>query len=284
MARCGHHPGNRARSPDELSATLRRLRRDAHLSGIEAARAAGLSQPKISRLETGKQVPTAAEVEALCRVYRAPARTRQQLLAIAGDLREEQVSARVMLQRGAYRMQERVGRIEAASRLLRTFHPALVIGLLQTPGYIRAMIGESLPDDEVEQMVTARGNRQRLLDTDREFVLIMTEGALRWHVGSPAVMIAQLQHLAEATRRSNVRVGVIPWTKPVRTGALHGFHLYDRRAAIVGTETATAIITDARDIADYETCFATYEALAVYDTDARQVFDRLSDEYRTLDH
>lgn len=108
--------------------------------------------------------------------------------------------------------------------------------------------GESLPDDELEQIVAARKDRQRLLDTDREFVLIMTEGALRWHVGSPAVMIAQLQHLAEATRHRNVRLGVIPWTRPVRAGAIHGFHLYDRRTAIVGTETATAIITDARDI------------------------------------
>jgi hypothetical protein len=71
-------------APDELSATLRRLRQDAQLSGIEAAR------------------------------------TRQQLLAIARDLQEEQVAARVMLRRGIYRMQERVGRIEAASRLLRT--------------------------------------------------------------------------------------------------------------------------------------------------------------------
>lgn len=268
--------------PDELSATLRRLRRDAQLSGIEVARAAGLSQSKISRLETGKQVPTTAEVEALCQIYRAPAQTKQQLLMIARDLREEQVSARVMLQRGAYRMQERIGRIEAASALIRTFQPALVIGLLQTPGYIRAMLADSLPDDEVERIVAARGYRQRLLDTDREFVLIMTEGALRWHVGSPAVMIAQLQHLAETARRSNVRLGVIPWTRPVRAGALHGFHLYDRRAVIVGTETATAIITDGRDIADYEACFATYEALAVYDGDARKVFDRLSDEYRTL--
>lgn len=267
--------------PDELSATLRRLRRDAQLSGIEAARAAGLSQSKISRLETDKQVPTTAEVEALCQIYRAPAQTKQHLLRVARDLREEQVSARVILQRGAYRMQQRVGRIEAASRLLRTFHPAVVIGLVQTPGYIRALLGD-LPEDEIERMVVARGDRQRLLDTDREFKLIMTEGALRWHVGSPAVMIAQLQHLAETTRRSNVRLGVIPWTRPARVGALHGFNLYDRRAAIVGTETATAIITDARDIADYEACFATYEALAVYDADARKVFDRLSDEYRTL--
>lgn len=269
--------------PDELSATLRKLRRDARLSGIEAARAAGLSQPKISRLETGRQVPTAVEVEALCRAYGAPARTRQQLLTVTRDLREEQVSARVMLQRGAYRMQERIGRIEAASRLLRTFHPSLVIGLVQTPSYIRAMLGDSLPDDEIERIVAARAERQRLLDTHRQFVLIMTEGALRWHVGSPTVMIAQLQHLAEVTRRSNVRFGVIPWTTPARVGALHGFHLYDRRAAIVGTETATAIITDARDIADYEACFASYEALAVCDADARKVLDRLSDEYRTLD-
>lgn len=215
--------------------------------------------------------------------YGAPARTRQQLLTVTRDLREEQVSARVMLQRGAYRMQERIGRIEAASRLIRTFHPSLVIGLVQTPGYIRAMLGDSLPDDEIERIVAARGERQRLLDTDRDFVLIMTEGALRWHVGSPTVMIAQLQHLAEVTRRSNVRLGVIPWTTPARVGALPGFHLYDRRAAIVGTETATAIITDARDIADYEACFASYEALAGYDADARKVLDRLSDEYRTLD-
>ncbi len=41
------------------------------------------------------------------------------------------------------------------------------------------MLGESLPDDEIERMVTARGERQRLLDTDREFGLVMTEGALR---------------------------------------------------------------------------------------------------------
>jgi hypothetical protein len=43
------------------------------------------------------------------------------------------------------------------------------------PGYIRGLLGESLPDDEVERMVAARADRQRLLDTDREFVLIMTE-------------------------------------------------------------------------------------------------------------
>ncbi len=65
-------------------------------------------------------------------------------------------------------MQEGIGRIEVASRLLRSFHPAVVIGPLQTSGYICGLLGESRPDDEIEPMATARGDRQRLLDTDRE--------------------------------------------------------------------------------------------------------------------
>jgi hypothetical protein len=43
-------------------------------------------------------------------------------------------------------------------------------------------------------------------------VLIMTEGALRWHAGSPAVMAGQAQSIADISRRSNVRVGIILWT------------------------------------------------------------------------
>lgn len=133
------------------------------------------------------------------------------------------------------------------------------------------MLGESLPDHEIERIVAARGERQRLLDTDREFVLIMTEDALRWHIGS-----SHDDRAAAASRRDHQGAVTCGWASfpgPSRCPArLSPLRLYDRRAAIVGTETATAIITDARDIADYETCFATYEALAVYDADARQVF------------
>lgn len=57
-------------SPDELSATLRRLRHEAGLSESEAARRAGLTQSKVSRVETARQMPTAAEVERLARCTR----------------------------------------------------------------------------------------------------------------------------------------------------------------------------------------------------------------------
>jgi transcriptional regulator with XRE-family HTH domain len=102
--------------PDELSATLRRLRQEAGLSESETARRARLTQSKVSRIETGRQMPTAIEVERLCEVYEVPARARRSLVAVTEDIRQQITPTRTVLHRhGAPRMQERIGRIEAAS-------------------------------------------------------------------------------------------------------------------------------------------------------------------------
>jgi len=76
--------------------------------------------------------------------------------------------------------------------------------------------------------------------------------------------------------------GVIAWTTPVHTPALHCFTVFDDRAVIVGTETATAIITDPADIADYDRRHALYAQHAVVGDPARAVLARLACEYRAL--
>ena len=107
---------------DSLSATLRTLREDAGLSGVEAARRAGMSQATISRFENGKRVPTAADVRTLCEVYGAPVATRREILALAKDLREGATAARTLLHRaGAPSVQQRIGRIEATSARIRSY-------------------------------------------------------------------------------------------------------------------------------------------------------------------
>lgn len=267
---------------DELSTTLRGLRKDAGLAGQEAARQTGLSQPKISRFETGALMPTAEEVDLLCRLYRAPAATRRSLRRVAQDIREESTSARVVLQRGAWRIQERIGRIEADSATVRGFHPAIVIGLLQTRGYIRAMYEAVQSGEELERTIESRVQRQSLLDSDREFVFIMTEGALRYNLGGPEVMTGQLDHLAEATHADNARVGVISQATAASTPVLHGFHIYDARAVLLGTWTATAIVTGSRDVGDYEKHFAELEDLAAFGAPARDVISRVSRDFAVL--
>lgn len=179
-------------------------------------------------------------------------------------------------------MQERIGRIEQSSALIRGFQPAMVIGLVQTFDYARAMMSGKVSGPTLEQLTQSRRERQAILDTDRHVTLIHAEGALRWHIGSPTIMAAQLDHLAELTSRPNLRLGVIPWDRPLTTHARHAFHLYDTHMVIVGTESGTAFITDPVELAAYDRRFAELEQVAVFGDEAARVFERVADDYRNL--
>ncbi|MGH3428573.1 MAG: helix-turn-helix domain-containing protein, partial [Terriglobales bacterium] len=205
-------PGDR----DELSQALRELRKAVGLSGVEAGKRIGQTQASISRFENGRFVPSPETVDALCRVYGSSTVERERLTRISRDLREDvRPAARVVIQRGAARMQERLSRIERTSVKLRHFHPAVVSGLLQLPDYARVIFsaGGDLSADEVRMAVERRIARQELLtEPGRSFTFLLTEGPLRWQVGSPRLMAAQLDHIACIADQPNVRVGVIPWT------------------------------------------------------------------------
>lgn len=272
---------DRAARP-ELASTLRRLRQEAGLSGIEAARRAGLSQSTVSRLETGRRAPTVKEITVLCKAYRATAQLRAELQATARDLQEGITSARIVLQRPR-EMQERIGRIEQSAALIRSFQPAMVIGLVQTLDYARAMMSGRVRGQTLDQLTESRRRRQAILTTDRRLTLLHAEGALRWHIGSPTIMAAQLDHLAELARCPNLRLGVIPWDRSLTMHARHAFHLYDTHTVIVGTESGTAFITDPVEVAAYDRRFAELEAVAVFDDRAVRVFERVADDYRTLE-
>ncbi|MGH4024083.1 MAG: helix-turn-helix domain-containing protein [Pseudonocardiaceae bacterium] len=251
------------------------------MSGIEAARRAGLSQSTVSRLETGRRAPTVKEITALCKAYRASPELRAALQTTARDLQAGKTSARIVLQRPR-EMQERIGRIEQSSALIRGFQPAMVIGLVQTLDYARSVMSGRVSGPTPEQLAQSRKDRQAVLDSDRRFILLHTEGAMRWHIGSPAIMAAQLDHLAELTRRPNLRLGVIPWDRPLTMHARHAFQLYDTHTVLVGTESGTAFITDPVEVGAYDRRFSEFEQVAVFGDDAARVFERVANDYRLL--
>ena len=144
---------------------------------------------------------------------------------------------------------------EATAKALRTFELVAVPGLLQTEAYARAMPGTQLmaTADEIEEMVAARLARQAILGRDRPptFWVILDEGVLRRPVGGPKVMPEQLQHLADAARRPNIVLQIIP-RRPVPTRAerrLRHRGLRDGPAVgYVDTASRGQIIEDADDI------------------------------------
>jgi len=119
-------------------------------------------------------------------------------------------------------------------------------------------------------------------DTPRRFVILTPEGALGWALLSPDGMATQIDHLAAATGRPNLRLGIIPWGRPCPTLPLHTWGLFDQRAVIVGTTTATAILTEPLDVARYVELTDELERLAVFGDEARAILDRVAERYRRL--
>lgn len=107
---------------------------------------------------------------------------------------------------------------EQRARIIRIFEPLLISGLLQTEDYSRALLtGGGVPDPEPS--VTERMERKGILD--RAFTMVLlSEAALRWPVGSPRIMREQLAYLLEVAERPNTVVHVIPQT--FETGAYPG--------------------------------------------------------------
>lgn len=268
-----------------LPSLLSQLRKTAKLTNAQAAAAIGVSTAKISRWENGRFTPTPEEAAVAAGIYGAPPEVRRRLVELARDVRES-ARARVVLQRGAWRFQQKIGRIEASARLIRQFSPSIVLGVLQTSAYAQVVFSagaDPLPSSAVDASVQARLDRQSLLaQPSREWRLIMGEGALRWTLGSSELMVEQMDRIADASRLPQVRLGIVPFGRPLRLVANHGWHIYDRRAVLVGTKTATALMSDQYDVAAYDALFGELEAVAVFDDDARELLAKTTDDYRKM--
>jgi Domain of unknown function (DUF5753) len=91
----------------------------------------------------------------------------------------------------------------------------------------RCRVGAS--DEQIDEMVVARIERQAVLDRDFPPTLwvVMDEGVLRRPVGGPLVMAGQLKHLAEMAQRPNIVIQVIPISAGAHEGLRGPFMIAD---------------------------------------------------------
>jgi len=269
---------------DQLSRSLRALRDKADLSQRQAAARSGISQSKITRAESGYFILKPDETDRYARALDATPAERRELVALAEQVRGESLDSRIIFQRGAHNFQRRIQNIEKQSALVRSFHPAVVLGVLQTTDYMHAILnaGEPNPDAEATALVRVERQAELVADTDRQWVLVQSEGSLRWQAARSDLMVAQLEHIIQVSYLPNVRVGIVDWRTPADVFPLHGFHVYDRRVVQVGTQTATALINDHGDVMRYDALFTALERLARFGEDARETLARIRDEYWSL--
>jgi transcriptional regulator with XRE-family HTH domain len=264
---------------DELSRQLRALREAAGPDGTkmvqtDAAQRSGISQSMITRIERGQRVPRPTQVRALCDAYGAPNKVREHLTALAEDLRPR--VHRVVLSRDYASVQKRIGRIEAASAVIRGFTSVIPPGLLQSRRFVEVLFGG---DEGAEERLA---NQALLHDPARQVEYLFTEGALGVTVLAPDDAVEQMQHLIELSLRSNVRIGVIPWGVALPTVPVNTWESYDERAVITGTMTGSATIVDSPDVDEYLDAYHQLSMVALWDEEARALLTRALERYRVM--
>lgn len=271
-----------------LAGELRRLRDLSGLSGRELARRMSTSQSKVSRIESGTTIPSLPEVTAWASAIGASTGVHDSLVALAEAAFTEAQNWRDASRRRPH-AQDEIRALESRARMLSTFQPSVVPGMLQTAEYARrvfSLLPATLAESDIPAAVAGRLNRQlALYETDRNFSFLITEAALRWRPGPAELMVAQLDRVASVSTLDNVSVGVIPLGVRAVTMLTHMFVIYDgwdEQDTLVEVDTihAQLLVRRPADVDLYRQRWDRLAQMAVFGEDAREFISGLSADLR----
>ena len=210
-----------------LGTELRRLREAHSLKLEEVADKLGLAASTLSRIETGKAPTRTAYLSAMLDLYSVDDPGQRQILvdmAREGHRKGWWAAWDDVLPTG---FDVYVG-LEGEAASLRAYESQVVHGLLQTEAYAREVmttVRRRQTPDQIERLVQLRMQRQEIIVPGRagpiELWLILDEAVIRRVMGSPELMRAQLNHLADASQWPNVTLQVLSFSSGLHP-ALNG--------------------------------------------------------------
>ncbi len=255
-----------------LGSHLRKLREDAGISRGDAGWAIRGSESKISRLELGRVGFKVRDVADLLALYKLDDEIeRDRLLSLAKQANDPGWWQRYDDLTPNW-FHSYLG-LEMAADLIRAFELQFVPGLLQTPEYARAVMAlgrldEPMPRAEQDRLVTLRMRRQEVLTRQRPARLwaLIDEAVLRRPIGGKTVLRNQLEFLIEQSRRHNVTLQIIPFSKGGYTATggaftLLRFNQADLNDIVYIEHLTSAVYLDKRE--DLDAYIVTMDALSI---------------------
>lgn len=259
-------------NPDEslyawLAHDLRFYRQKHGLTLKKLGEIIGRSESSLSNCEAGRRV--ISEDEAI---------TLDQLWDTGGHFRRLLLFARRNHNPNWFR--EHVS-YEGRATAIRTFEGLWVPGLLQTPDYVRASF-EAAGVAGVDALTEERLSRQEILQkSDPPFLEVLMDQAvlMRW-VGGPAVMRAQLQHLADASELPHVILRVIPFEGGAHMGQDGGFTILtldSGELAYVEAPIGGRLVTEPNEVRSTSLRWARIGAKALPEGSTRDLIHRVKE-------
>jgi transcriptional regulator with XRE-family HTH domain len=265
----------------EIGAALRALRQASGKEAKVVARGAAMSASKLSKIENGSVIPSIVDVEHILTTLGVSDDVKSQYMSAARAAATEATAWRLYRRLGYHRKQQQIQAVEARTKQLRLFQPALVPGLLQTPEYVRAVLGrKQLGEDQLARAMGARLARQHVLyESGRRLHFILTEQVLRWRILPSLMMAGQLDKLVTVSRLPSVDLHIVPFSARQDEIPSHSFSIKDDRMVTVETIHAELTVTDPRDVALYIEKFTSFESVAISGEPMRAWIEGIRDAF-----
>jgi transcriptional regulator with XRE-family HTH domain len=211
-----------------LMKEIRRMRGAVHLSVKQAAKALGIGESTLWRMENGKSRISVEVLLEMLDLYDVRSPEREALERLGVDA----------VRRGWWNLYSDVFAgsyiaLESDASQIRV-NAFVVPGFFQTEAYALAAIASSRPEldySEVERRMAGRLARQKALFEDRDdpptVHVLLDETVVRRQGGGPVAMRQQLEHLAEVAQWPNATIQIIPFAVGFHAGVDGEFVIID---------------------------------------------------------
>lgn len=177
--------------------------------------------------------------------------------------------------------------LEREALALSSYQNQALPGLLQTKGYARAVFRNDVPvlsEDEIEQRVTARVERQEILHRKDPPTasFIISEATLKDRLGGDEVYFQQLRLLREWADLPGVTLQVMPLGRDFHAGLSGPFVLVEtsdhQRVAYVEGQLNGRLIADPDEVSVLERKYAMLRTQALNPQETKSLLGRLLGE------
>jgi transcriptional regulator with XRE-family HTH domain len=270
-----------------LRIELRKARESVNLTQREAADALDWSASKLIRIEAATQGVSVTDLRAMLQLYKVTDEDTVNALTEAARGSRGQSWWSRYREVVSPQLAQYLGH-EGSATSIRTFHPYVVPGLLQTDDYATELLRVRIPTDRTRKLVDLRIERQENLfeqPKPPEMSFILGEEALHRWIGGPTVMRRQLRKLLDLSGRPNVTIQVIPFEAGAHPGLVGPFILLgfeDSGDDLLFLEGAGGDLTNREDVdmtVQFIEYFETLRGLALPDDEGRALIERVIDEF-----
>ena len=269
-----------------LGIALRTAREARALTQAEAGQLAGHTQGWVNKIETAQTARIKlADLDRLLDAYGITGAKAEQL---------RQFARSPLDQRGVWvdtssspAWWSEYQEVERSARVIKAVHLEAHDGLIQSEPYMRRQfeLGGAVNTDK---QVKARIARQEAIfgqDSPPDCTFLLSEACLRRHMGDPAMMITQLEHLLELGERAYITILVFPFDAhfPAST---YGFTFMQFNSATMGDfvsvtyAVGSATIDDEDALRIFQRRWELIRSAALGEYDSRRFIHRVLGEYR----